>query len=150
MKFLVRCFANVSWSMSCLYFYHKTNASFEDDCLLKLPACQVLHRFSLRFVTTWKLISTVFGESWALLTASRQLRAILPYADHSLMTEQPGHLCQNQRWYAPVIPGLRRLRQEDQKPEASLTQLIPESPFQPVSWCSGSVPALHQLAHCGL
>lgn len=78
MKFLVRCFANVSWSMRCLYFYNKTNASFEDDCFLKLPACQVLHHFSLRFVTTWKLISIVSGESWALLTASGQLRAILP------------------------------------------------------------------------
>lgn len=53
-------------------------ASFENDCLPKLPACQVLHHFFLRFVTTWKLISIVSGESWALPTANGQLRAILP------------------------------------------------------------------------
>lgn len=53
-------------------------ASFEDDCLPKLPACQVLHHFFLRFVTTWKLISIVSSESRALLTANGQLRAIFP------------------------------------------------------------------------
>lgn len=67
--------------MSYFYFCNKTNVPFEDDdCLPILPACQVLLSLLRRFVTAWKSVSIVSGESWALFTASGQLRAILPLA----------------------------------------------------------------------
>lgn len=134
--------------MRCLYFYNKTNASFEDDCFLKLPACQVLHHFSLRFVTTWKLISIVSGESWALLTASGQLRAILPLCRSFPYDRTAWTSLSKSKMVCSCNPSPQKVEARRSKPEASLTQLIPESPSQPVSWFSGFVPALHRLAHC--
>lgn len=71
-------FANVvSWAVNCLNFRKNKNQMFHLMLtgFLILHAC---HHFSLKFVTTWKLISIVSGEIWGLLKAGGHLRATLP------------------------------------------------------------------------
>lgn len=80
--------------------------------------------------------------------AGGHLRVTFLYAAHTLMAEQPGHLRQNSTAVRPVIPALR-LRQEDQKREASLTQLISRVPFPALSLFSwGVMLTLRRHAHC--
>lgn len=77
-------FANVvSWAVKCLYF-----ATKHDDCLLMLPACQVLPSLLLAFVTS--------HGRW-------------PSKSHSSLTRLKtlGTFVKTQRGYAPVSPALR-------------------------------------------